>query len=158
MHKHTLLEHQRREKSLIQSPLTRCHQLYSLTFLSAGNNVIIVDFASLCILRLGGGWQLERYSVWQVRVLRRECEWRPKTDNLRQLEWKRTCLPLPVEYERDEKWAQCLLCRFTARCSKEQVMVCTRRREGLDWVIDQNTKWPHQAIPPKSERFYMDCN
>lgn len=39
-----------KRKSLIPSALTRRHQLYSLTFFCAGNNVIIVDFASLCTL------------------------------------------------------------------------------------------------------------
>lgn len=28
----------------------------------------------------------------------------------------------------------------------------------FDWVIDQHTKWPHQAIPPLLERLDMHCN
>lgn len=53
-------------------------------------------------------------------------------------------------------WAQCLLCRFRATF-KAAATVC-RCGVEFDWVIDQITKWPHQAIPPQPKRSYMDCN
>jgi len=53
-----------KETSLSQTALTRFHKLYSLTFLHAGNNVIIVDFASLCILKPLACLRLERYRTW----------------------------------------------------------------------------------------------
>ena len=60
-----------KETSLSQTPLTRCHKLYSLTFLYAGNNVIIVDFASLCILKLPH--MLRAWAILRVTLQRCVC-------------------------------------------------------------------------------------
>ena len=144
-----------KETSLSQTPLTRCHKLYSLTFLYAGNNVIIVDFASLCILKLPHmlrAWAILRVTLQRcvcacVCVCVRVCvrAWVCVREKEREKEWNRDSSedpPTPASPikmnsparlradEIDEKWGWVSFMQVQSNVQRGSDMGCVRAREA----------------------------